>query len=712
MLLFALFATIPGARAVEGMWEPSQLPALAATLTGLGYQGDAAQLARLDAAPLGAVVSTDGCTASFVSREGLLITNHHCVIDGLQQGQKEGENLVRDGFYAATRGEELSAGPGHSVTITDHMEDVTAVVAARMPASVDDRGRNAIIEAREKALVARCERTRPDHRCRVVSYYEGLSYVLIAGLELRDVRVVMAPPDSVGNYGDEIDNWHWPRHAGDFGFLRVYVGKDGHPADYAPDNVPYRPVHVLGIQPGGAAPGDFVMVAGYPGSTSRWETAVELEREASWELPRRVRNLRWAVEMMAGVVRENPTAEAVLNVPISELENALYNYDGALIGFRRSGVVEAARQRDAALASWVAADPARTARYAAPLAELRAVLLRRDAWRQRDDAMQWLESTSLLTAAQRLHRLAQERQKPDARRDLGYQARDWSDLEAGLVEMQAQLQMTSERRWFTHVLEAVVALPPDQAVPEVVAWVGGTDAAAVAAAVDRAFADPLLATVEGRLSLLKATPAQISASKDGFLSLAVALDGYDRARREEAKTDAGALSRLRPAYAEALRTLDPTRASADANSTLRVTVGTIQGYAPQDGLVYTPQTTLEGVVAKAGEPPFDAPGALLDAIRSGKRGPYLDKALGSVPVDFLTDLDTTGGNSGSPTLNARGELIGLIFDGNYEGIASDWTFIPALTRSIHVDIRYILYYLDAVVNARPLLAELGVSPAF
>lgn len=710
--MLLLLLSLPAAHAVEGMWEPSQLPQLGATLTDLGYRGDAAALARLDAAPLGAVVSTGGCTASFVGAEGLLITNHHCVIDGLQQGQKDGENLVRDGFYAATRGEEISAGPEQGVLITDSVEDVTAAVTGNVPASVDDLGREALLEDRVKKLVARCEAAHPDHRCRVAASYQGLQYTLIAALELRDIRIVMAPPDAVGNYGDEVDNWHWPRHAGDFGFMRAYVGRDGRPADYAVDNVPYRPKQVLRIQPAGVEPGAFVMVAGYPGGTFRWEPALELEREATWSMPRGITNLHWTMEMLQGVIADDPQAEPLLNVTVSELGNSLYNQVGALEGFRQGGVVAASRRRDDALATWVAADPARSARYAPALAELRAVTERRDAWRERDVALAWLEESDLLRVGRELYRLAGERQKRDARRDRGYQARDWPDIRDALVGLQASLQLEAERRYCQHFLELAVALPPDQAVPELVRWVGGTTPAAVAAAVDRLFKDPVLATEAGRLRFLEATPAEIAASPDGFLSLAVALAPYDAARRAEARTDEGAFSRLHPLYAEALKTFDPSRVYPDANDTLRVTVGTVKGYTPQDAVAYLPQTTLEGVVAKAGEPPFDAPPALLAAIASGKPGPYLDKSLGSVPVDFLTDLDTTGGNSGSPTLNAQGELVGLLFDGNYESIASDWTFNPALTRSIHVDIRYILYYLDAVVHARPLLGELGVAPAF
>jgi hypothetical protein len=229
--------------------------------------------------------------------------------------------------------------------------------------------------------------------------------------------------------------------------------------------------------------------------------------------------------------------------------------------------------------------------------------------------------------------------------------------------------------------------------------------------VDRLFAEPVLAREEVRLRLLDLSLSKFP-TEDGFVSLARALAPVRAAQREEARVREGAASRLRPALVEAERAFDPGRAYPDANGTLRVTYGTLQGYAPRDGVYHTPQTTLEGVAAKAGPWPFDAPQPLLDAVKARRHGPYADLLLGSVPVNFLSDLDITGGNSGSPTLNAAGELVGLAFDGNIEGVASDWFFDARVARTIHVDSRYVLWYLDAVADADALLRELGRTPAF
>lgn len=706
----ALFAP---ALAIEGMWEPTQLPSLAGPLAAAGYTGDPAALARLDALPLGAVVSTGGCTGSFVSADGLVVTNHHCVVGDLLQAQKEGEDLVVSGFYAATRAEERSAGPAKRIAILERMEDVTAAIVGGLSPKLSDTDRHARMEERIKKSVASCEKENPGRRCSVVPYYGGLVWQRVVVAEIKDVRVVMAPPESVGSYGGDVDNWHWPRHAGDFAFLRAYVGKDGKPAEYAADNVPYRPKHVLPLDPSGVNPGEFVMVAGYPGSTERYWTTTELAREATVRMPTGIARREWFIRLVDDVVKDDPSANAVLNVPRSYVANSLFNNKGALVGFERAGVVEKAKARDEALAKWIAADPTRAAKWGAALAELDRVITRDDGIWLREHVMGWLRRADLLSAASTLYRVSRELQKPDAKRDFGFQDRDLPRVKARLAALQKGLHLETERRFLRQLLYEAASLPADQQVPELVAWLGaGTPDEVADRAVARLFSDLALDTVEERQALFGVKPAVIEASKDGFLSLAVALAPYEDATRARDEETTGALARLRPAYIEALRAFDPTRAYPDANGTLRVTFGTVQGYDGPDAVRYLPQTRLEGIVEKVGPCPFDAPEALIAAIEDGKRGPYADAALGSVPVNFLSDLDITGGNSGSPTLDAQGRLVGLAFDGNYEGIASDWMFDAEHARTIHVDVRYVLYYLDAVTNADALLTELGVTPTW
>ena len=714
-MILPLFVSL--ALAVEGMWEPSQLPALGPQLASAGFVGDPSRLAEVGSAPLGAIASLGGCTASFVSESGLLVTNHHCVTGMLQRAQKPGENLLDTGFYAPSRAEERSAGAGTRVFVTQDMVDVTQGVVGSLGPKLGDRERTDAIEAKVKRLVATCE-APGGLRCRVASTYEGLRYSLIRQVELRDVRVVMAPPEMVGNYGDEVDNWHWPRHTGDFSFIRAYVGPDGKPADFSANNVPYVPAHHLTVSPRGVDPGGFVLLAGYPGTTRRWRTALEVDQQGTRGLPSQVEHGGWVFDLLTSAMAADPASASILGVPRLGLGNGVFRSKAMIEGFARGDVVGRARSRDAALDAWVAADPVRSARWSAPIAELRLTLSKREATWQRDELMGYLGRSDLLSAARSLYRWSIERPRPDAKREQGYQVRDVPGARARFTDMQASLHLATDHAVFEHFLRLVLALPLAEQPAELRSWLevttplaAGNVDALVKGALARLYTHPELAEAPARLARFADTQKTLESASDGFLSLAVALRPYDLAREEEGKLDGGAYSRLRPAYAEALRTFDAARAYPDANGTLRVTFGTVKGYSPRDAVEYGSQTTLGGLVEKAGPWPFAAPLPLLAAIEAGRWGPYGDAALGSVPVDFLSDLDITGGNSGSPTLNAEGQLVGLAFDSSYEGLASNWAFEERFSRSVHVDVRYMLWYLDAVAQADGLLVEMGIAPS-
>ena len=271
----------------EGMWLPEQLPDLADVLRARGLELDPARLGDLDAAPLNAVISLGGCSASFVSPEGLVITNHHCAVGALQHNSTAERNLFDDGFYAETLADEVSTGPGSRVYVTVGMTDVTDDVLDAIPAAANDMQRYEAIDTVRKELVAECEAT-PGYRCEVVSFYAGASYRLIRRLEIQDVRLVYAPAGGIGFFGGDEDNWMWPRHTGDWTFLRAYVAPDGSGAPYAPENVPYRPASHLEIRTTDLDPGDFVMVAGYPGGTYRFRTGSEMAWARDELYPRNV----------------------------------------------------------------------------------------------------------------------------------------------------------------------------------------------------------------------------------------------------------------------------------------------------------------------------------------------------------------------------------------------------------------------------------------
>jgi len=366
----------------------------------------------------------------------------------------------------------------------------------------------------------------------------------------------------------------------------------------------------------------------------------------------------------------------------------------------------------------------RARKYGSVLAALDDLQARREAVRERDATLQALYANSaLLGSARQVRRLAEERQKADADRDPEYQQRNWERIREAQERLQKTLDLGADRALLRYAMLEAAALPKDQRIEAVDAAVGLS--AGIAEADAKARVDAWLATLyakpsvladpKSRLALVDGKPEEVLAAKDPFLDLAAALAPLDKQVRDAEKARAGALSRLGPVYMQALLEKSGGLVAPDANSTLRVTFGTVKGVSPQDGLLYLPQTSLQGVVAKArpGDKEFDAPPALLAAaakvLATGK-GPFVDPKLRDVPVDFLSDVDTTGGNSGSAVLNAKGKLVGLLFDGTYETIASDLLFDPVNTRSIQVDIRYVLWVASQVSGAGRVLAELGVKP--
>jgi hypothetical protein len=729
-LAAAALAAPSSGRAGEGMWTPDELSTIEAELSAHGLS--AAELSDLDKGPLAAVVNLNGCTASFVSPEGLVVTNHHCAVGALQYISAEGEDRHEHGYTAKSRAEELWAGPAARVSVTVSQEDVTARFEEATRDLADDVAVFRAIDRLEKELVATCEASG-EVRCDVASYDGGARRLLIRRVELRDVRLVHAPPRAIGNYGDDIDNWMWPRHTGDWSLFRAYVGPDGKPAEHADSNVPYAPARWLAIGDGVAA-GDTVVVAGYPGRTYRYRPASEVAEMATDNYP-------WLIGLLDELLRtvdveQKRAPEAA--VKLTSLNAGLSNYrkylQGILDGFRQSGVVEARTEQDKALRAFIAEDEGREAKWGAHLDAIAAIAAKDAERRRADQLLGWLfRLPASLRTAGALHWLAVERGKPDAERQEGFQERDWPD-QSGAIEQAMRAHVPSADRALTALLlREAAALPGGSRLPALDAWLarfakngdrtpplgGGVTEGAVDRAVAWLYEKPTkLADPAVRKALFEADRATVEKSEHRLIQLAAALwpDRDELRRRTEAQE--GARARSWPGAMAARRAHSDRPLYADANSTLRITFGRVEGYSPREAVEYAPFTTLTGVLEKdTGAVPFDLPKVVRDAIErtqadvaAGKPGPWVVPSLGSVPVDFLSTLDTTGGNSGSPTLDKDGRLVGLLFDGNYESMASDWVFDTKRTRSIHVDIRYMLWALREAFGGEHLLVEMGVAP--
>ena len=712
--VLAALAAAPAAIAGEGMWVPQQLPQIAGPLAKAGLKLAPEQLADLTGDPMGAVVALGGCTASFVSPNGLVATNHHCAYGAIQLNSTPENNLIRNGFNAPTTADELSAGPNARVFVLDEFTDVTrdaqAVIAA---AGADALARTKALEAFEKKLIAECE-AEAGFRCRLYSFSGGNSYRLFRNMEIRDVRLAYAPPGSVGKFGGDVDNWMWPRHTGDFAFYRAYVGKDGKPAAYSPDNVPFKPRHWLKFADQPLGEGDFVMVAGYPGSTNRYALAAEFDNAAQWSYPAIAGHFRNQIALVEAAGKLDPQVQVKYASAMAGWNNTSKNYEGQLTGFKRIDAAGQKRAEEAAVLAWLKGQGARGQAALDAHARLLALLQQSQATRERDLALGMFNNTAMLGTASQLYRLAIERAKPDAERESGYQQRDLPAIEGGLRQLERRYVASMDRQLQAYWLEQYLKLPAAQRVAAIDAWLGGNDTAAVKRALDR-LAGTALGSTEERLKWLSADRAAFEASTDPAIQYAVAVMPTLLQLEQERKTRAGENLAARPVYLQAVADYKNSQGEfvyPDANLSLRITFGNVTGYVPRDGVKYTPFTTLEGVVAKeTGADPFDSPQALLDAVAAGRHGGLADARLGSVPVNFLSDLDITGGNSGSPVLDAHGKLVGLAFDGNWESVASNWVFDPAMTRMISVDQRYMRWIMQEVFPAPQLLREIGVAPA-
>ncbi|MCJ0825300.1 S46 family peptidase [Luteimonas sp. 50] len=692
------------------MWVPQQLPQIAGALQKAGLELPPRQLADLTGDPMGAVVSLGGCTASFVSPQGLVVTNHHCAYGGLQLNSTPQENLIETGFNAATRADELSAGPNARIYVLDSIQDVTGQVQAAIAAAADAAGRTAALEAIEKQLVAGCE-ADAGYRCRFYSFSGGNTYRLFKNLEIKDVRLVYSPPRSIGNYGGEIDNWMWPRHTGDFSFIRAYVGKDGKPSPYAQDNVPFQPRHWLKMASQPLEIGDFVMVAGYPGYTARYALADEFDETAQWTYPAIKRHYEQMTALVEAAGARDEDIKVKYASTVKGWQNVLKNYDGQLTGFQRIDASRTKHEEEAKVLAWLRAQGEGGKAALAAHDRLLALDKAESATRERDLVFGQLRRTGVIGAATGLYRLALEGRKPDAQREPGYQARDLPGFEGAMRQMDKRYVPAMDRQLQEYWLRQYVKLPADQHVAALDAWLGGNDEAAIQAALDK-LARTGLGDLDTRLALLKADPAAFEASTDPAVQFAVAVTPTILAMEAQDKARQGDALLARPLYLQAVADYKASQGESvypDANSSLRITFGNVQGYTKLDGSRQPAFTTLEQVAAKAtGKEPFDAPKPLLDAIAAQRYGGLASKALGTVPVNFLSDLDITGGNSGSPVMDARGELVGLAFDMNWEAVVSNWVFDPEMTRMISLDARYMRWIMQEVIPAPQVLEELGV----
>ncbi|RMF07379.1 MAG: S46 family peptidase [Candidatus Neomarinimicrobiota bacterium] len=690
----------------EGLWLPTQIASL--PLEEEGFQITALDIYNPEGVSLkDAIVNLGGGTAEFVSPDGLLLTNHHVAYGAVQRASTRGKDYLTNGFLAATREEELPA-PGTTARILLRAEDVTDRVLDQLERNLSPLDRERQIKAHIQALREEVESEGEDLEARIAGMYSGREYWLFVYRRFDDVRVVYMPPLAIGNYGAEIDNWMWPRHSGDFAFLRVYATPEGRGREYDPANVPYHPQTYLKMSTHDLDPGDVTFILGYPGHTNRYRTSYAVRYNLERAYPRTLREFRLVMDLLDSVSMGNHIAELKVAGRKKGLANYLKKTQGMQEAMERAGFLAEKQQFEQDLTAFLQSRRKWRKRYGDVLPALEEhyrALAARDPRDHVLDLFGWLGGT-LAANANGIVYTVMEREKPVAERDPDFNEKDVQRRVERLRYSYYSYYEPAEEALLTWVLTESQRLPTGMRIAPLDDLIReqGTPAQAAAYLVENTTLDSLPLVQ----AWYQASSEDLRQSEDPLLQLALHLYPLLEEHRRWAETWNAEMKDLRQQYISAVEQFRRRPIYPDANGTLRFTYGRVAGYSPRDAVRYEPQTTLKGVIEKdTGVEPFNLPPALRDLETRKDFGDWIDPELEDVPVAFTHQCDITNGNSGSPVLNAWGELVGIAFDLNYEALLADWRYDENLERTISVDIRYVLFVTQKFAGAERILTELG-----
>ena len=662
-----------------------------------------------------AVVIVDGGTGEFLSPEGLLLTNHHVAFDALVSASDPSKDYASNGYLAKNRSEELPA-KGYTVQITQELKDVTTEVMSGVTDATPQQERNAAIAGRSRAIEMASAKPDAGITSRVLPLNEGLSYYLFTYLELRDVRIVYSPPKNIGFFGGDPDNFEWPRHCGDFTFMRVYAGADGKPADYSPSNVPYKPAKFLSISMAGVKENDFVMVMGYPGSTRRYRESYSVAYNQDVFLPFLIDLFNKQIELLQAAGKNDRELQIKLQSKIFDIANTVKDFEGSVVAMRRFGIVDQRRKEEADFTSWISENPDRQKKYGEALPALGNAYADLQKTQPRDTVIQQILGLSdFFTVAALISSTAADKERPQAERNPNL-AMAAMRARAGLAEIFADRLPSFEREMLAFLLRKAAELPAEQKIDAIEKRFGTLKGDARVRAEEE-FARAViesksLSTPESVSKLFDMTPTQLRQLSEPLIDFSADMAALNAQAAARTRAFNGVVGRLRPLLVRGMSEMRRGLPYPDANRTLRFTYGEVRGYIPHDAAIYQAFTNLSGVIEKdIGREPFDAPAKLKQLYRTRDFGPYATPDGQNVPVDFLSTADIIGGNSGSPIMNGRGEQVGIIFDGNYEGLGNDFFYNDAKGRAISVDIRYVLFIADKFGGAGYILKELDIKNA-
>ncbi|MCL2727592.1 MAG: S46 family peptidase [Bacteroidales bacterium] len=708
LLLGAFLLTFQLAIADEGMWLLPLIQKLNADgLKKAGLKISAEDIYSINKSSLkdAILVFGGGCTAEVISKDGLVLTNHHCGYGVIQRLSSMEHNYLQDGFWAMNRQEEIPA-PGLTVTFLDRMEDVSIQMNEALKDCKTEAERNRVITATGDEISKKAVGNNPHLRARVASMYGGNMFYLVVTKTYSDVRFVGAPPSSIGKYGGDTDNWIWPRHTGDFAIFRIYADKDNNPAIYDPSNQPYKPVKHLTISLAGVKEGDFNMIIGQPGRTTRFMTSAEVEEQ---------RDIVNGIGIYARTIYQDIVQADMLADPKVQLQyaskfsgssNFWKKWTGMTETFAKLDVVNRRAEEERAFEAWASAHPARLEKYGTAVNDINsAVAGRRDIRSQLTYLSETLSRMEIVGFAGQLQRFLPILEKGDQK-----EIQEFID---GVKSLAARFYDNYNQPTDRKVCVAMLRLYAEEIEradqPSFFQIIRNNYNRSIEAFVNDMFAKSLFATPAKWEAFLQ-NPCPETLKNDPAFVVAASVTQKMMMLMAQVAPFNEQVSKAQRTYIAG--TLEKNQGKAlypDANSTLRLTYGHVQSYTPRDAVEYKYYTTHRGVLEKEDfNWEFEVHPRLKELLLKGDFGRYAN-AKGELPICFINNLDITNGNSGSPVLNAKGELIGCAFDGNWEAMSADVIFEPELQRCISVDIRYVLWVIDKFGGAGHLVNEMTIA---
>lgn len=699
----AILCAVSAANADEGMWLLKELnKENEARMQELGFTFPVNRLYDEQKSSLkdAVVIFGGGCSGVAVSQRGLIFTNHHCGYGAIQKLSAVEHDYLKDGFAAKNNADELHA-DGLTVSFLRSMVDVTDQIVPHLPLVLSEIQRELAIDSLSNELIKEYEND-PFTAARVVPYYARNKYYVVLYDLFRDVRLVVAPPSSVGKFGGDTDNWMWPRHTGDFSVFRVYAGKDNKPANYSQSNVPYKPKYVVPVSLAGVEDGDYTMTVGYPGSTQRYMSSWGIRQQMESENQPRIEVRGAKQEIWWDAMTGNDTIRIKYANKHAGSSNYWKNAMGMNEALNNLGVLPEKEKLEERLNNWIQSDPARKVKYDSTLITLQ------NAYRSSDEMARYttyfLETFNngieLIRFANTILRFDTEGTEEDQQ----------AFINERLIESYKNYEPELDKKVLPALMKLYATRVPQAYHPDIYQKIDSVFGGDFEAYADWLFANSQFTSLEKLMGILKTADTQ-QLTKDPAMELALSTTdmGYELSEQ------------MMPFYEKILKGERELMAALmemnakkifypDANFTQRMSYGTVKGYAPQDAVWYNYYSTAKGILEKQvpGDPEFNVQEPILDAIRSGDFGRYADKE-GVMRVNFLSNNDITGGNSGSPVLNGKAELVGLAFDGNWESLSGDILFEPDMQRMISVDIRYVLYIIDKVMDAPHIVKELKLT---